>query len=171
MPTALQTAPVTVKLLPSQRLVRFEQRDFCEIAPDEFIAACPVAQVPRIGVVSWKRAEGNLWQPVVQTLPSLVHRGQWKPEVYGCSWYTVVRLALAGFVEFVKPGPRTTAIALDTYFAHLTLTKDDPWFWTAERLAAFDDVKLRAAKAAEEDDETLTAAQAAEKALGPPLPL
>jgi hypothetical protein len=162
---------IPVRLLPSGRRLDMDQRDFVEIAPDEFIAFCPPALVPRIGVAKFRRNSAGHWEPIIQALPALVHRSQWKPDIYGCSWYTAVRLALAGFVEFMKPGPRTTSIVLESYFAHLLETRNNPVFWNETRLKLFDEVKLRAAEVAESDEEILSKEQAVEKRLGPQLPL
>lgn len=144
--------PAKLRLLPSQTMLAVSQRDFFELAPDQFVAVCPPQHAPKIGVVRFMRAEGGLYQPVIEALPALVHHRQWKPDVYGCSWYTVLRLAAADFVESMRPGPRTTCIVLESYFSHLTRTREDPGFWSPENLRRFEAARVRAQDL--EDEET-----------------
>lgn len=137
------TDKIRVQVLPSRTVADFRQGDFSQIQPDQWVAVCPPAMVPKMGVVKMMRVEGGLYQPVILALPSLVHAGQWKAEIYGCSWYSVVRLAMADFVQYHRPSPRTTCIVLESYFEHLQATKDDFHFWTPERIARLEAVRLK----------------------------
>lgn len=45
---------------------------------------------------------------------------------------TVRRLARAGFIRFYQPSPGVHLLDLDSWFAHLDATEDDPDFWDPE---------------------------------------
>lgn len=124
-----------VQLVAAGRMetVEVAQRDFAEIAPGEFLCACPPKFAPKIGVVKLMRAERGLYQPVIQALPSLVWSGEWRPALYGCSWRSAVRLALAGFIEYQRPVPHKISIVLESFLEHCRRVKAEPNFWTPER--------------------------------------
>ena len=134
--------------------LEFGQRDFAVLAPDEWVAVCPPSMVPKVGVVKFKRAEANLWQPVILALPTLVYCGAWKTE-FGCSWKSAVKLAYAGFVEYQRLLPRRIAINLESFFEHSRKVKADRHFWTPERRRRMADVEedLRAGRVEPEEDE------------------
>jgi len=167
-------ATVPVLVLPAGRRFEVPQRDFFEIAPGEFAAPCPVQLVPRVAFATLIRHSSTHYEPVLKLMPTLIPRRKWDADKYGCSWYSAVRLALAGFVMFSKPSPRTMSIILESFLEHRTKSEADPWFWTPERLKAFDDVKIRAAETVAEpddEDENEAAETIADKRIGPRLAL
>lgn len=133
---------VTVLLAGTGEKVEMAQRDFAEIYPGEFVGPCPVKYAPKVGYTHFMRVEGGLYQPVIHALPLLVGWSQWKPEIYGCVWKSAVKLALAGFVDYVRPVPGRICLSVDSYFEHLIAVRRDPHFWTTER-------RLRLAEAEE----------------------
>lgn len=46
--------------------------------------------------------------------------------------HTVRRLARAGFIRFFQPSPCVYLLDLDSWFAHLDATEEDPDFWDPE---------------------------------------
>lgn len=46
--------------------------------------------------------------------------------------HTVRRLARAGFIRFYQPSPCVYLLDLDSWFAHLDATEEDPDFWDPE---------------------------------------
>lgn len=165
-PAANGAAKLLIQLLPGQQMIQLAQRDFAQIAPGEFLAACPPQFAPKVGIIKWMRATNGTYQPVIQALPTMVHRSEWRANLYGCSWHTVLRLALAGFVNYVRPSWRATAIELDSYFAHLQEVRNDPDWWTPERRAKLEAVKAHTLPLDEEEVEPEAEEATAEEQLG-----
>lgn len=150
-----------VEILGSGHKVEVAQRDFAEIYPGEFMAPCPARFAPKVAHVKMMRVEGGLYQPVLHALPFLVTAANWKPELYGCSWKSAVKLAMAGFLKYERPVPGRIVIDLDSYFEHRAKARKDPHFWTRERRAqlatadeAYKSLKHELDEEEEEEEET-----------------
>lgn len=46
--------------------------------------------------------------------------------------HTIRRLARAGFIRMPQPSPSVYLLDLDSWFAHMAATEDDPEFWAPE---------------------------------------
>jgi hypothetical protein len=145
-----------VKLLGTNQTIEVAQRDFAEIFPGEFVCPSPPKYAPKVAVVKLMRVEGGLYQAVLRALPLLVGASDWKPELYGCSWKSAVRLALAGFIRYERPVPQRIVVDVESFYDHRVKVRKEPHFWTVERrarLASADDDLARLKPDLEEDEE------------------
>lgn len=110
-----------------------------EIAPGETIPRPELAKhVPEFGIVRMQREANGQLTPMLRT---------WKPEVrltkdlpgklgLEMDYRTLLRLAIAGFIESRRPAPRLTLISIPSLVSHMDACRD-PEFWTPARITAW----------------------------------
>jgi hypothetical protein len=104
-----------------------------EIAPGQFIAECPAALAPRIGLVDWQPAGDGTFRPVVRLHAKRLRLTVKLPAQLGLgvSYQTLKQLIRAGFVDGTRIAPGNYEFDLQSYFDHRSGAKD-PEFWTTE---------------------------------------
>ena len=129
-PSTLHPPPSTVPL--PDRLLALQRGSLLLIAPGLYRVAEGIdpASIPDILLARTHRAAdgairlvpaGEQWIRVdSETVEALGLKGNWQ---------TLLRLAACGFIEIVRPSPRTSLLNLASWWSHLRRVAEDPDFW------------------------------------------
>lgn len=101
-----------------------------EVAPGRF--ACKDGATPEYVIAEvFRRPDGSLGLRLGEDCGRMVKLNATLGELLGFKGqlHTIRRLGVAGFVRIVQPSPSVHLLDLDSWYAHLERTVDDPDFW------------------------------------------
>lgn len=111
------------------------------ISPDETVADWPdhIPVPSRIGVFEWSAQADGAYKPKIRLQNKMVKMSLDVPEELGlgCSYKTLRRLMIAGFVASEQVSPGQYAFDLQSFYQHRAKVRADPEFWTGANLRRF----------------------------------
>lgn len=104
-----------------------------EVAPGRY--ACRDGATPEYVMAEvFRRADGSLGLRLGVDCGRFVKLTATVGELLGFAGqlHTIRRLGVAGFVRIVQPSPSVYLLDLDSWYAHIERTADDPDFWARD---------------------------------------
>ena len=119
------------------RLMELSRSDMVRVSPERYayIPAAHCKTVPEFCLARWvkdRAGEYNLlpmsgnWVRMTSKVAALMG---WREVDRSCSYETLKRLGVAGFIEFVHVAPGTHLIEIGSWFRHLAECQDNPEMW------------------------------------------
>lgn len=104
------------------------------VAPHVEVIPVDLRRIPALGVFEWRRRPDGSYQPQCRVHECWLRVSEAEKLPLGLSAEVIVRLIRGGFVEGGRPAPNSTTVNVVSLLEHYEATREDPHFWTAERI-------------------------------------